>query len=158
MAIGVAWYRKEDWNELMEEFEDAGNMQDSWQEWRKAAEDGIERLHKAGRVGYPVILKAHEIREFCRSRDLPNTGNTRVRLVNEKLYEIFRERELSGGDGTLLPSLYIFFNYVSRYSENISTVARYLTGLGVVCAPSNRFLVEACGTRNPSFDRCNYVS
>jgi hypothetical protein len=92
MILGIAWYRRDQWAQLLSDFADARHMHKTWDEWRRAAENGIEQLSRRGRIIYPVLLDAEEITRYCHERGLPNIGKTRLRLVNERLSKLFLER------------------------------------------------------------------
>ena len=77
MFLALVAYKKEEWETLMSQFDDAANMQNSWAEWRNAAENGIEHMDRSGKVIIPIELSADEIQTYCKTHSLPNTGQSR---------------------------------------------------------------------------------
>lgn len=91
---GIVWYKRDEWDLLMSQFEDAAHMHKTWSEWRQAAEDGLEQMLRLGRIMIPMEISANEIMDFCRSNNLPNIGKTRALLCNQKLHEMIREQQI----------------------------------------------------------------
>jgi hypothetical protein len=92
--MGIVWYKREEWDLLMSQFEDAASMHKTWSEWRQAAENGLEQMLRQGTIMIPMEISSKEIMDFCRSNGLPNIGRTRIRLCNQKLYEMIKERNI----------------------------------------------------------------
>jgi hypothetical protein len=91
IILGIAWYKRDQWQRVLTDFADASHMHKTWGEWRQAAENGIEQLSRRGTIAYPVLLDADEITCYCHQRGLPNIGKTRAKLVNEKLSKLLSE-------------------------------------------------------------------
>jgi len=94
MFMALIFYRKDEWELLMSQFDDADNMQNSWEEWRNAAEYGVEHMDRNNKLIIPIELSAKEINEYCKLKKLPNTGRSRVELVNKKLFEMLKESKV----------------------------------------------------------------
>jgi len=94
LFLALVCYKKEEWSMLLSQFDDAENMQNSWAEWRNAAEYGIEHMDRNGKLIIPIELSASEISEFCKLKNLPNTGRTRADLANHKLIEMLKESKV----------------------------------------------------------------
>lgn len=87
--MGFVWYLREEWEQLMLDFDDAANMQKTWEEWRHQAENGIEEMAMKGKVPLPVRVTAQEIREFCQQQGIRNNGYARSSLISAKMAEQF---------------------------------------------------------------------
>ncbi len=94
LFLSVVCYRKEEWSLLMTQFADADYMQNSWNEWRQAVENGIEQMHRNNVLTIPIELSADEIMKYCARESIPNTGRTRADLASRKLAEILREKKV----------------------------------------------------------------
>jgi hypothetical protein len=94
MYSGIVWYKWDEWDLLMSQFEDAAHMHKTWSAWRQAAENGLEQMLRLGRVMIPMEISAKEIMDYCRSNNLPNIGKTRTQLCSLKLYEMTIEHEI----------------------------------------------------------------
>lgn len=91
LFLALVAYKKEEWDTLMSQFEDAENMQSSWAEWRNSAEYGVEHMDRSGKSIIPIEVSADEIQSYCETHNLPNTGHTRVGLANERMYAMIKE-------------------------------------------------------------------
>jgi hypothetical protein len=87
IMMGIVWYLRDEWDELMQDFDDAESMPNSWEEWRNKAEEGIEEMAIRGKIPLPIEVNAAEIREFCIQQNLKNNGYTRSSLINAKMAE-----------------------------------------------------------------------
>lgn len=96
MIVGVVWYQKEDWSQLKFECEDGAQLHESWDQWRDAAQGGVDYMLSQGRLAMPVVISAAEIAEFCALNRMRNVGRTRIQLANRKLADSIRETPLGG--------------------------------------------------------------
>ncbi len=94
LFLSVVCYRKEEWPLLLSQFADADHMQNSWNEWRQAVENGIEQMQRKNVLMIPIELTADEIMKHCASENLPNTGQTRADLASRRLAEMLREKKV----------------------------------------------------------------
>ena len=94
IMMGFVWYLRDEWGELMRDFDDAENMPASWEEWRNKAEKGIEEMAILGKVPIPIEVNALEIREFCDQHELKNNGYARSSLISAKMAELFTELKI----------------------------------------------------------------
>jgi len=94
MFLCFVGYLKDEWNLLMENFDDAANMQDSWLLWRDSLETGIEQMTKNGTFPVVMTVTDSEIMEYCRENGVRNVGKTRIAVANEKFVKMIREESL----------------------------------------------------------------
>lgn len=94
LLAGLVWYRQEEWSRLLSEFDDAGNMHDTWDEWRESTENCIEQMARSGGIIFPVELSADEIGAFCKRRGIKNDGRARADLANIRIAEWIFEKEI----------------------------------------------------------------
>lgn len=94
MFLCLVAYKREEWEILMTQFDDAANMHNSWIEWRNAAEYGIEHMDRTEKTIIPIELSADEIQIYCKTNSLPNTGKSRTELANKKLHSMIIESEI----------------------------------------------------------------
>jgi hypothetical protein len=92
--VSIIRYKKEEWDLLMSQFADAKNMQDSWAQWRHAAELGVERMTRSGHLVIPIELSSEEILLHCQKTGEPNIGRTRTNLASIKMMELMKEKML----------------------------------------------------------------
>lgn len=92
LFLGIAHYRRKEWELLKNQFDDSERMHDTWSEWREAAEIGIESMYKQGKIMIPIDLPAKEIDEYCKKNKLPNISKTRNCMLNLKLADLIKVR------------------------------------------------------------------
>ena len=72
-TIGIAWYRREDYDKLRAWFHDGDTLPDTYDEWRKKALETWRQLSDQGHVLEEVFLDRETFGEWCRSRNVkPN--------------------------------------------------------------------------------------
>lgn len=91
-VTGIAWYKKEEWEELLRSAEDADKMAETWQEWRQKALEFLEGTARHGRETIPVTITVEEISAYCEAQGLRNTGRTRSELASMKVAAMMREQ------------------------------------------------------------------
>lgn len=65
-VVGVAWYSEQDWTRLRLVCSDPDEMDDSYAEWRAAAEKTIRDLAKLGSPAERVDVDIDEFLRWCR--------------------------------------------------------------------------------------------
>ncbi len=89
--IGLAVYRQEDWPRLLDEADDAQELEKTWEEWEqnlRTAEDHMDRLAIKYRE---VEVNLDELEEFCRLKKLPNTAAARAEFAAERVWKKKKE-------------------------------------------------------------------
>jgi hypothetical protein len=76
-VIGVAWYRREQWNRLREISSDRDKLEESYDEWLRNAVNALENLRAAGIDPAKVDVDTEELLEWCRSKGQPVNGRSR---------------------------------------------------------------------------------
>ncbi len=85
--IGLAVFKPEDWSRLLDEADDAGELEATWEEWERtlrATEDQLDGLGVKYRE-VPVNLDA--LGEYCRRERIPNTAETRAAFAAERIWK-----------------------------------------------------------------------
>lgn len=88
VAIGVAWYRREQWPRLLEISADRDKLEDSYDEWLAHASKALGMLKSKGLDPVKVDIDTEELLAWCRSRNLPVSGEARAEYTTEKVKEI----------------------------------------------------------------------
>jgi len=88
-VLGVAWYRREQWNRLLEISSDRDQLEDTHEEWEPSAEKRFEELSRPGFPIRKVDIDVEELLSWCGSQDRPVDGEARAEFTAMKL----RERE-----------------------------------------------------------------
>jgi hypothetical protein len=86
-AVGVAWYRPEQWDTLRKISEDRHNLEKTHEEWVSNVTETLMELAREGVVAYPVDVDVHELARWCKERKLPVNSKSRAQHVTEKMME-----------------------------------------------------------------------
>src|SRR5215203_1667568 len=80
IVIGIAWWRREQWERLLQISEDADSQYDSYDEWLADAEKNL-----AGGVngisGEKVDIDVEELLAWCNEKGLAVNGQSRAQYV-----------------------------------------------------------------------------
>jgi hypothetical protein len=82
-AIGVAWYRAEDYDRLKSMYEDADQLPDTFEEWLAIAEGVRNTMIAQGFIIRKVYLDPDTFPQWCKEHGLSMdaTGRTRYALL-----------------------------------------------------------------------------
>lgn len=81
--IKLAYYRKEDWEKLMNSIVDRESMHDTWEEWNRDYNKVKARVKREGFVVHEMTIDIDDLNRYCMDRKLPNNGKTRSRYVQQ---------------------------------------------------------------------------
>ncbi len=85
--IGVAFYSKQVYQQLLKMADDRENLPDTYRDWQeqyKRLRDGMRNL---GVHTEPFEMNLQELRLWLLQNNLPNTRASRARFVSEKMQE-----------------------------------------------------------------------
>ena len=85
--IGVAWYRREQWERLLEISSDREELEDTYDEWLAMAERRMKELARHGYMLRKVDIDVEELVSWCNSQNRPVDGTARTEFVILKLRE-----------------------------------------------------------------------
>jgi len=91
--IGVVWYRREDWDELMTLFPDADALDDSYDDWLANARNLMDEIAELGHIGEPVYLFPAEFRHWCAMRNRPMNAEARSEFASEFVRRKYRAQD-----------------------------------------------------------------
>jgi len=81
-AVGIAWYRKDDWPALMAIFKD-GEVFDSFEQWQTRAEEVEREFQRAGHVVERVFIDPETFPRWCRQNGVGADRESRGRYAAE---------------------------------------------------------------------------
>jgi hypothetical protein len=64
-AVGVCWFRKEDYPALLAIFKDADKMSSTWEEWLEGAEKMEKRAQTEGHITERVYIDPDTFPDWC---------------------------------------------------------------------------------------------
>ncbi len=79
--LKLAYYRKNDWDKLMNSIVDRESMHDTWEDWNKAFSKMKKSLKHQGFVVHEVTIDIDDLNKFCKKKGLKNNGKTRSNYV-----------------------------------------------------------------------------
>lgn len=93
-ALGIAWYREEDYQTLLGIFTDAELLPATYREWLRRAEKLELKEKLAGRAVVRAYIDPHTFPDWCRERGLNVDAKGRMAFANEVAYG--RTKRLDG--------------------------------------------------------------
>ena len=90
LPIAIPWYREQDWDSVLDLFEDLRSLVPaSYEAWRANAESAVERLERLpGRRPVLVVVEPEAFRAFCKARGLVPGHETRAAFCEELAREL----------------------------------------------------------------------
>jgi hypothetical protein len=85
VAIGLAWYRREQWQLLRSLAADCDNLEETYDQWLTVATKTLEELRCQGVRAEKAHLDVHELSAWCHKRGCPLDAGARAAYVSEKL-------------------------------------------------------------------------
>ncbi|MBF0602177.1 MAG: hypothetical protein HQL07_00620 [Nitrospirae bacterium] len=82
-AIGIAWYRREDYPALLSIFTDASSLYRDYDSWLKKAEDLVNQITASGKRAIKAEINPNDFPGWCRDRGIDIDANARNRFANE---------------------------------------------------------------------------
>jgi len=93
VAIGFAWYRKDQWLLLKALSVDSDQMDNTYEDWLRGATSSFERLVQQGMLVKRVEVDIRDLVAWCEKQNVPLNGAARSGYAAEKL-----QRESSAED------------------------------------------------------------
>ncbi len=87
MAVAIPWYRKEDWERLLEIFEDSDELHGTFEEWRNDAGQLESRFRSEGLVVQRVYIDPETFAGWCRDNGLRVGASAHSRFASEFAYK-----------------------------------------------------------------------
>jgi hypothetical protein len=81
-AVGIPWYRQEDWPALIAMFED-GAVFDSFDQWEERAKEVERKFQRAGHIVERVVIDPDAFPEWCRRNGVGADRESRADFAAE---------------------------------------------------------------------------
>jgi hypothetical protein len=85
IAIGIAWYRPEQWSMLRALSSDPEVLERTHAEWLAGVAKTMEALRQQGISVKKIDIDVQELSAWCQSRDRVMDGDARATYVTEKM-------------------------------------------------------------------------
>jgi hypothetical protein len=91
-VLGIAWYRREEWEDLKAYCEDRETMEDSYDDWKREATKALHEFQQSGEHAEAVDFNLHEFQKWCTAHNkLPN-ASSRSEFTAVRLQELHRSK------------------------------------------------------------------
>ncbi len=94
VVMGVAWYKREQWERLREISEDGDELGATYEEWERNVEKSLREMQKAGMYPEKVEIDVEGLLHWCNEQDRAVDGSARAQYATKKLAQ--RQAEHSG--------------------------------------------------------------
>jgi len=91
-VMGVAWYRPDQWDRLLEISSDRAELENTYDEWKAVAEENLVNLAQHGYKLRKVHIDVEELLVWCNSQNRSVDGDARTGFTVMKLRESNQER------------------------------------------------------------------
>ena len=86
-VMGVAWYRRQQWDRLLEISSDRDELENTYDEWKAMADENFSILVQKGYVLRKIEIDVEELLRWCKLQNRPVDGDARVEFTLVKLRE-----------------------------------------------------------------------
>jgi hypothetical protein len=83
--IGLGWYRREDWNRLLEMFPDRDKLHDTYDEWLADVRRGEKLVKREGNIVKRIIVDPAALAAWCAIQGLEPVAAARAEYVCERM-------------------------------------------------------------------------
>jgi hypothetical protein len=80
-AVGIAWFRKEDYSTLLAIFEDGDQFARTWEEWEKGAKEAEQKFKADGYIVERVYIDPDTFADWCRQEGVRVAREGRSRFA-----------------------------------------------------------------------------
>ncbi len=92
LVVGIAWYRPDQWQRLRDVSSDADELEDTYEEWLRVAEQKVTKLKARGLRVEKVEVDIERLVLWCNELALELNAEARSRYAVEKLRELERHQ------------------------------------------------------------------
>ena len=86
-VLGVAWYRREQWNRLLEVSADRDELEENYDDWLRTAEGTLKGLKQMGTALVKVDIDVNKLVAWCVVANRTLDGAARAEYVSKLLSE-----------------------------------------------------------------------
>jgi len=88
ILVGVAWYRRQEWQRLLEVSEDRDELETIYDEWAAAMPAHMAEIEKAGFKPHKIDVATEDLIAWCRSNGRVVDGAARADYAAHKLRDL----------------------------------------------------------------------
>jgi hypothetical protein len=90
---GIAWYKRDQWQLLLDIAEDKDKLPLTWEKWREITLNLIKGYKERGLDVKKVKIDIEDLIKYCKKNNLPNTAQTRSHYIAEIISESNKEEK-----------------------------------------------------------------
>ena len=87
IVVGFGWYDRAQWLRLTEVVADRAELDDTYEQWQRSANNAMSMLEGQGHKPQKVIVQVDALVSWCKERGLPIDGQSRAEYVTFMLRE-----------------------------------------------------------------------
>src|SRR5690242_19286688 len=91
-VIGIPWYSRESWDEILGIMEDAGSLPEDFDAWLERAERVRADCESRGNFVVECTIEPQLFTDWCRARSLRLDAHGRMMYANSIAAEIYKKR------------------------------------------------------------------
>mgnify|MGYP000987374674 FL=1 len=91
-AVGIPWYRREDYPALLRLFVDRDRLPARFDDWLQRAEQTLQSVQAGGQIAEKVYLDPAEFSRWCGARGLDIDSDARMAFANEAVALKYRNQ------------------------------------------------------------------
>jgi len=88
VVVGVAWYRRQDWERLLQVSVDREELEDTYDEWAAAMPARMAEIEQAGIEAHKIDVALDELISWCHSNGRVVDGAARADFAAHKLRDL----------------------------------------------------------------------
>lgn len=92
LATGIGWYSREQYCRLLEASEDRDEMNPTWEEWKKKAQELLGFLQRQRIPAREVHIEVEELIAWCAIKGRPVNGAARAEFISLKCQQTAQSR------------------------------------------------------------------
>lgn len=86
-VFGLAWFDRAQWQRLTEVVENRAELDDTYEQWEKGANDALRKFERQGQRVEKVHIDVQALISWCKAKGLPVNGQSRSEYVANVLRE-----------------------------------------------------------------------
>ena len=90
--MGIAWYKPEQWQRLLDISADREHLEDNWAEWAGNAEATIRRMSRMGMQLEKVDIDVEDLLRWCHEQGYAVDGQARAAYTSEKVRQLHERK------------------------------------------------------------------
>ena len=85
MKIGIACYKKDQWELFLKMADDRDKLEKTWEDWRCNVDRVIKNMKDLGKEVEEIEIDLDDLANYCKENNLQNTTKTRSRYIADSL-------------------------------------------------------------------------